>query len=127
MGSDLYMEEQSWRARPNKARWDGDDLIVEQDRFYHGYVEVWRGKVTPETKPVLEAFGVKIPAKPGTLGSYTLDFQYIDHGRVSAKLSLSKYSTPEKIEARLRLIALEEYDLRESQITHVVVKKSADE
>lgn len=65
MGSDLYMESQSFRPRADKVYWDefGEILTIERDFFYDGYKVVWQGK--PEGKEdVLNAFGVHVPEKP---------------------------------------------------------------
>jgi hypothetical protein len=64
MGSDLYMEERSFRPRPAKARWlDEETLLIETDIFYHGYQEYYRGPVTDSNRVLLEKV-VKIPPKP---------------------------------------------------------------
>lgn len=66
MGADLAMEQASWRRPPPRARWDGDELVVEQQRFYwYDWVEVWRGPVNQYTEGLLKALGLhKIPDKP---------------------------------------------------------------
>jgi hypothetical protein len=70
MGSDLYMEAQSWRARPTKVYWKDGVLFVEKDHFYDGYKVIWSGD--PKGKEdVLKAFGVKIPAEPAISGDLT--------------------------------------------------------
>jgi hypothetical protein len=72
MGSDLYMEEQSFRPRPTKATWEwredaGDHvLVIEQDVFYHGYKIVWEGQPNEHNIDLLEIFVGRgnIPEKP---------------------------------------------------------------
>lgn len=65
MGSDLYMESQSFRPRANKGEWDGDDLVIMQDRFYIGYEIIWRGPVTPDNESLIRVMlPGGIPPKP---------------------------------------------------------------
>lgn len=64
MGSDLYMEQQNWRQRPNRAEWDGDHLVIYLDRFYHGFTEVWRGVPTDDNLDLIKIFIKDIPEKP---------------------------------------------------------------
>lgn len=64
MGSDLYMEQQNYRPKPNKIEWVDDETIsVLTDSFYWGYREVYRGPVTPEIQILLKGLGVKVPDK----------------------------------------------------------------
>lgn len=69
MGSDLYMEQQNFRSKGTRARWDGNDLVIERDVFYHGWTEIWRGKPNlnnSNEKSLLKALINlnKIPEKP---------------------------------------------------------------
>lgn len=65
MGADLYFEQQRWHEPTPKAHWDGDNLVVERQRFYYyDWVVVWRGPANKDTRALLKAFGVKIPRKP---------------------------------------------------------------
>lgn len=64
MGSDLYMERQNWRPRPNKVEWTGEDTIkIDRDAFYTGYYTVYEGKVTPEVETLLKGLGVRLPER----------------------------------------------------------------
>lgn len=64
MGSDLYMERQSWRPRPNKVEWTGEDTIkIDRDAFYTGYYTVYEGKVTPEIETLLKGMGIRLPER----------------------------------------------------------------
>ena len=65
MGSDLYMEAQNWRPRKPKVEWDGDDIVVSIDQFYHGFGERYRGPVNDEAARIIKALtGQDIPPKP---------------------------------------------------------------
>ena len=68
MGSDLYMEHQNWKPRPNKAQWelvDGHlELVIYRDVFYHGYEMIWHGEVTDSNESLILAMVSDIPDKP---------------------------------------------------------------
>lgn len=67
MGSDLYMEERNWRPRPPIVEWEGDELVVKIDTFYHGYGERFRGVPDADgvvAKMLKALVGCDIPPKP---------------------------------------------------------------
>lgn len=66
MGSDLYLEQRSFRPGPPRVSWvDRKTILVETEVFYHGYREFYRGPLTPEIKQVLTSLGIKdIPPLP---------------------------------------------------------------
>lgn len=65
MGSDLYMEQQNWRPRPNLVEWlDEETIKIQRDAFYTGYYTVYEGKVTPEVTTLLKGLGITLPEKP---------------------------------------------------------------
>jgi hypothetical protein len=62
MGSDLSMEQASFRPRPPKVQWiDSHTILVETDVFYHGYREFYKGAYTREVAQILKSMGVKVP------------------------------------------------------------------
>lgn len=62
MGSDLYMEQQNWRPRPNIVEWlDEETIKIQRDAFYTGYFTVYEGRVTPEVETLLKGLGIKLP------------------------------------------------------------------
>ena len=70
MGSDLYMEAQSFRPRANKAEWDGDYLVIYKDVSFTGWSEIWRGKpdlTNDQVRSLILTMIKKIPEKPVTL------------------------------------------------------------
>src|SRR6478672_5741638 len=68
MGSDMYMEAQNFRPRPNKAEWelvnDNLELVIYQDVFYHGYKMLWHGDVNSSNESLILSLVSKIPPKP---------------------------------------------------------------
>lgn len=64
MGSDLYMEQQNYRPRPNIVEWlDEENIRVQTDSFYWGYRTVYEGRVTPEVETLLNGLNVRLPEK----------------------------------------------------------------
>lgn len=64
MGSDLFMEQQSWRPRPHLVEWHGEQIAVFKDEFMSGYREVYRGPLDDSVRNLLNGLGVVVPAKP---------------------------------------------------------------
>lgn len=65
MGSDLYMDSRDFHPRPPRAEWDGADLVILTDAFYHGYGESSRFE-SPDDKDIAlleKALKIKIPAR----------------------------------------------------------------
>lgn len=93
MGSDLHMAQESFRPRPNKVSWiDEDTIKIEQDRFYTGYVTIYKGKVTPEIKTLLSGMGIRLPEKP-TKRTHTYEFlvtvtEFSDEGTYNFELAM---------------------------------------
>lgn len=62
MGSDLYMEAQSYRPRPLRVFWEDEKtLVIEKDRFYKGYETLYRGALNDYAKGILDSHGVDFP------------------------------------------------------------------
>lgn len=62
MGSDLHMEQASFRPRRPKVTWlDSNTILVETDVFYHGYREFYKGPLTREVKQILKNMGIDVP------------------------------------------------------------------
>lgn len=68
MGSDLFMAEQQFRPRPNRAAWefvnDKLELVIYKDVFYHGWQMVWHGIPNEHNKDLIKVFVKDIPEKP---------------------------------------------------------------
>lgn len=65
MGSDLYMEQQSFRPGPPRISWvDRSTILVETEVFYTGYREFYQGPLTAEVKKILDNMGIVVPPVP---------------------------------------------------------------
>lgn len=66
MGSDLYMAERSFRPRPPRFRWEGEEFVVETDHFMSGYTEYFRVPVTTDVERSLlsKVIHCDVPPKP---------------------------------------------------------------
>lgn len=64
MGSDLYMEQQNYRPRPNLVEWvDDKNIRIRTDSFYWGYRTVYEGVLTPEIETMMAGMGLRLPDK----------------------------------------------------------------
>ena len=67
MGSDMYMAAQSFRPRPKRFRWEGEEFVIQVDTFPGDYHEYWRGVIDSESTAdlVKTVTGTSIiPSKP---------------------------------------------------------------